>query len=185
MANPKTTFLTEERLEKAKKAFESDRSRREKERKHAREVEEAKPGKPFYQPSTRDNPEQELARARAQGRYMKEQVGGTKSKMDEGVLVPAERTLKNVIAGKRGKEATEGTVGDKELMEGAYKAGQKAVGDIYAREYAGEGAEENRKIYGMKKGGAVKKYAKGGSVSSASKRADGCAQRGKTKGRMV
>jgi glycine C-acetyltransferase len=34
----------------------------------------------------------------------------------------------------------------------------------------------------MKKGGAVKKYAKGGSVSSASSRADGCAIRGKTKG---
>jgi len=31
----------------------------------------------------------------------------------------------------------------------------------------------------------VKGYASGGSVSSASKRADGCAQRGKTKGRMV
>lgn len=30
-----------------------------------------------------------------------------------------------------------------------------------------------------------KKYAKGGSVSSASKRADGCATKGKTKGRMV
>jgi hypothetical protein len=28
-------------------------------------------------------------------------------------------------------------------------------------------------------------YAKGGSVSSASKRADGCAQRGKTKGKFV
>jgi len=28
-------------------------------------------------------------------------------------------------------------------------------------------------------------YAKGGSVGSASKRADGCAQRGKTKGRMI
>jgi hypothetical protein len=36
---------------------------------------------------------------------------------------------------------------------------------------------------GMKKGGAVKKMAAGGSV--ASKRADGCAARGKTKGRMV
>jgi len=36
-----------------------------------------------------------------------------------------------------------------------------------------------------KKGGAVKKMAKGGSTSSASKRADGCAQRGKTKGRFV
>jgi len=37
---------------------------------------------------------------------------------------------------------------------------------------------------GMKRGGAVKKMAKGGSVSSASKRADGCAQRGKTRGKM-
>ena len=38
---------------------------------------------------------------------------------------------------------------------------------------------------GMKKGGAVKKMAKGGSVSSASKRADGCAVKGKTKGRII
>jgi len=36
-----------------------------------------------------------------------------------------------------------------------------------------------------KHGGSVKKYAGGGSVSSASRRADGIAQRGKTKGRMV
>jgi hypothetical protein len=35
----------------------------------------------------------------------------------------------------------------------------------------------------MKKGGKVKKMAKGGSV--ASKRADGCATKGKTKGRFV
>ena len=34
----------------------------------------------------------------------------------------------------------------------------------------------------FKNGGAVKKMAKGGSASS---RADGCAQRGKTKGRMI
>jgi hypothetical protein len=33
--------------------------------------------------------------------------------------------------------------------------------------------------------GGYKGYAKGGSVSSASKRADGCAVKGKTKGRMV
>lgn len=37
----------------------------------------------------------------------------------------------------------------------------------------------------FKKGGKVKKMAKGGKVSSASKRGDGCAQRGKTKGRFV
>ena len=40
----------------------------------------------------------------------------------------------------------------------------------------------------FKKGGKVKStstYKSGGKVSSASKRGDGCAQRGKTKGRMV
>jgi len=34
-------------------------------------------------------------------------------------------------------------------------------------------------------GGSVKKYKKGGNVSSCSKRADGVATKGKTKGRMV
>jgi hypothetical protein len=33
--------------------------------------------------------------------------------------------------------------------------------------------------------GKVKRYAGGGSVSSASKRADGCAMKGKTRGKMV
>lgn len=36
-----------------------------------------------------------------------------------------------------------------------------------------------------KRGGDVKKYAKGGKVASASKRADGIAKRGKTKGRYL
>lgn len=36
-----------------------------------------------------------------------------------------------------------------------------------------------------RKGGSVKKYAKGGSISPASKRADGIASKGKTKGRFV
>jgi hypothetical protein len=36
----------------------------------------------------------------------------------------------------------------------------------------------------MKKGGAVKKMASGGSVSSASRRADGIATKGKTRGRI-
>ena len=37
----------------------------------------------------------------------------------------------------------------------------------------------------FKHGGKVKKYASGGSVSSASKRADGCAVKGKTRGKFV
>ena len=56
----------------------------------------------------------------------------------------------------------------KDFMEGA-----RQYGDIY------------KKGLGMKKGGKVKKMASGGKVSSASSRGDGCAQRGKTRGRMV
>ena len=41
-----------------------------------------------------------------------------------------------------------------------------------------------REKLGMKKGGAVKKMASGGSTSSASKRADGIASRGKTSCKM-
>lgn len=46
-------------------------------------------------------------------------------------------------------------------------------------------AEQAAAKGGMRKGGKVKKMAKGGSVGSASKRADGIAQRGKTRGKMV
>jgi hypothetical protein len=49
-------------------------------------------------------------------------------------------------------------------------------------DYAYESDVAMSPMYGYKKGGAVKKFAKGGSVSSASSRGDGCAIRGKTKG---
>jgi hypothetical protein len=52
-------------------------------------------------------------------------------------------------------------------------------GDVDAM--MGRGAQ--RDMSGMKKGGKVKKMAKGG--STASKRGDGCATKGKTKGRFV
>jgi len=47
------------------------------------------------------------------------------------------------------------------------------------------GPQGRANLGGMKKGGKVKQMKKGGKVSSCSKRADGCAKRGKTKGRMV
>jgi hypothetical protein len=50
------------------------------------------------------------------------------------------------------------------------------------RESVPESARNYEALEGMKKGGKVKKMAAGG---SASKRADGCAVRGKTRGRMV
>ena len=49
---------------------------------------------------------------------------------------------------------------------------------------SGRAAREFAEAGGMKRGGKVKRYSSGGSVSSASKRADGIAQRGKTRGRI-
>lgn len=45
-------------------------------------------------------------------------------------------------------------------------------------------SREAKESSGMKHGGSVKKKASGGSVTSASKRADGIAQKGKTRGKM-
>ena len=63
--------------------------------------------------------------------------------------------------------------------------GDPALAQQFANQQAAAMSPTN-----MKRGGKVKEkaYAKGGSVSSgssASKRADGCAQRGKTRGKMV
>jgi hypothetical protein len=52
-----------------------------------------------------------------------------------------------------------------------------------AAEAEAEAEKKKGAVTGMKRGGAVKKMAKGG--STASKRADGCATKGKTKGRFV
>ena len=59
------------------------------------------------------------------------------------------------------------------IADGVTAQGNRNAGGAYQ----GEGNDRA-------KGGMIKKYAKGGSVSSASSRGDGIAQRGKTKGRM-
>jgi hypothetical protein len=75
-------------------------------------------------------------------------------------------------ANKASSEAIGG--GGKNPMGGVGVAGITGSGDFGGL----------KKTLGMKKGGKVKAYAKGGSVSSASSRGDGIAQRGKTRGRM-
>ena len=63
----------------------------------------------------------------------------------------------------------------------------KDTGDKMEVEIKSEKIKGYENAKPIKKGGAIKskKYAKGGSVSSASKRADGCATKGKTKGRII
>ena len=45
--------------------------------------------------------------------------------------------------------------------------------------------KNKKEVMKMRCGGKAKKYSKGGSVGSASKRADGVATKGHTKGRML
>ena len=121
---------------------------------------------------------------------------------DEDDELPAYKTNRDV--------AREGVAADKKAKYlKSYGAGLKDSLDTFKRRGdldmemsrtaspEGQGFEEmkdairsERKRAGlptenMKKGGSVKKMAKGGSVSSASKRADGCATKGKTKGRII
>ena len=69
----------------------------------------------------------------------------------------------------------------KKAMKGGWSKGLFEKGDLRSRE---QRIRDEQSRY--KKGGKVKSYAKGGAVkSSASKRADGCAQRGKTRGKVL
>jgi hypothetical protein len=83
------------------------------------------------------------------------------------------------MAGPKGMEAAQKVenVASRAAAKAA-KAKQRTSGQI-------PDSVTNGGAVGIKKGGAIKKYAKGGSVSSASSRGDGIAIRGKTKGTMA
>jgi hypothetical protein len=83
------------------------------------------------------------------------------------------------------KKATKYGIGPYGAFGSIHKAisGYKTPAEVRSEERRKREKKESD-VAGMRKGGAVKKYASGGSVSSASKRADGIAQRGKTKGRI-
>jgi len=78
----------------------------------------------------------------------------------------------------RGSYDRPGPIGD--LIDIIRNSARRGSGNPNPKIYRGTSED----IPGAKKGGAVKKMASGGSVSSASKRGDGIASRGKTKGRM-
>jgi hypothetical protein len=67
-------------------------------------------------------------------------------------------------------------------VDAAIKALQKEESDVSDKKFKAKNDELNAIIDANTK---KRSYKKGGSVSSASSRADGIAQRGKTKGRMV
>jgi hypothetical protein len=116
--------------------------------------------------------------------------------------MPAEEKarMQKLIA-KQGLERVEpeGFIPGPRMIANLLKSGSKFLGRNKLREYTMDEFErmtpkigrESLKLtrepakLGMKKGGSVKKMASGGKVSSASKRGDGCAVRGKTKGRMI
>lgn len=84
------------------------------------------------------------------------------------------------------KMTREGMEGEKDILSKVSTTMAKA-----ARDQTKKGRERMENIpesvrrYEAEEGQTSSTYKKGGSVSSASKRADGCAQRGKTKGRFV
>jgi hypothetical protein len=93
---------------------------------------------------------------------------------------------------KLGRVEPEGFIPGPRMIANLLKSGANLLGKKKLREYSMDEFEKMTPKLGreplklpMKKGGAVKKMASGGKVSSASRRGDGCAIRGKTKGRMM
>ena len=98
-------------------------------------------------------------------------MGGMGAGMGRGFEVPTRENMREEEMRKSAARREE-RMRPKSLGEEAMEAARS-----YGRLY--------KEGMGMKKGGKVKKMKKGGTVSSASKRADGIATKGKTKGRFV
>lgn len=129
----------------------------------------------------------EEAKSGAKGRPMteREQKAANVAGL-AATMVPAARVAKGAMevgkAAKRIRDISQ-TAKAQEMTatEAARAARIRARQEMFG---SGKAAREFAEAGGMKRGGKVKKYAAGGSVSSASKRADGIAQRGKTRGRI-
>jgi hypothetical protein len=100
-----------------------------------------------------------------------------------GTLMNLKSETKNPLSRRYGSQygtqLSPGALQAREATAGSrYKPGRQEALDSSKAKRAGReaAAEERREARGMKKGGAVK---------SASARADGCAQRGKTRGKIV
>ena len=116
-----------------------------------------------------------LSRTGSRAAYLvgAEQLGEAAGEYADEKLTNAEK--RKLAAAKADMEAAESQVDQEVDTSGANP-------DAVRGEQYGRGAPD-----GMKRGGRVKKMASGGmtsKASGASKRADGIAQRGKTKGRM-
>jgi hypothetical protein len=106
-----------------------------------------------------------------------------KSKGPGGRYTPAQGMS---MAERRMRDDSEESPAMARIRMAREMAGSKGPGSRYTPAQGMSMAERRMREAGrMNMGGSVKKYAKGGSVSSASRRADGIAKKGKTKGRMV
>ena len=133
--------------------------------------------------TSRMNEIEELGRVDAEKGYS---AKGKKNLKDEKARVV--REIKNKKAGGKVGYKAGGMMADKEGRALAKdKKGMTAaqMSDARGRAMKKGGATMKAKGKKMMGGGKVKAYKKGGSVSSASKRADGIAQRGHTRGRHV
>ena len=116
-------------------------------------------------------------------------------KVDEGILMAlAQQMMKDKegrALAKNKKKMTAKAMADAagRAMKAAGKASGSAKKKLMNRAKAARAGASigalGKKMKKMMGGGKVKAYKKGGSVGSASKRADGIAQRGHTRGRMV
>jgi hypothetical protein len=102
--------------------------------------------------------------------YLNAQRGLTRRKTDTDIITEGAKKLYNESGGFK-----PGFMSEEDVLKA------RAVTDDMSNT-----AKSRAGQFGtMKKGGAVKSYKQGGTVSSASKRADGIAIRGKTRGKMA
>jgi hypothetical protein len=122
------------------------------------------------------------------------QIPGSSSKAPQGEKIDSSETSRNLENAATALGVGAGAAGLYKLGSKLFKGGKKAAEKVSP--FIKEIGMDKKKLSGprkasdvtdvtaKKRGGAVKKYASGGMVSSASRRADGIAIKGKTRGKM-
>jgi hypothetical protein len=185
-------------LYKGKKDFEAGQDKAAAETKYEKSKNYSNEGRGKKVPDTTGTSEEGMEKdsSRRQASKLSEpQAGDTKTQYNRAAQIEADRRN----AGQAGYDEAGEPI--KAAVKPPMRPGQNTSGqttynkDRYGNISENETGKVSRTIFSagqegnadrseMKRGGQVKKMASGGSVSSASSRGDGIAQRGKTKGRM-
>lgn len=135
--------------------------------------------KPAPKAESKPAPKADAKPAPSVSRMSKEAGEAAQAKFRESSKTAPKKEMYRTLSGKMAEKKPDTSAADREKAWDSIKGAASSVGDYLS------GLTKREEKHGTYvRNGKVEKYAKGGSVSSASRRGDGIASKGKTRGKI-